>query len=336
MSEQVEFGTKPAADTARNEFSEHVCPVDDDKRLKTVAWVSDAPDEVMQQIHRRAEDSRQGEASAGQVNLSDSERERIDFSEGRANVPHAKSVKGIALSEGVDDWVAYYDPTLTVDEHRQVMGEAAQEGGGRRLDEDDDPANRAAEASRTAMSEECDHAADHCKHGDPDACEFIREQCDLDPDRVLGRADPPSEGGADPTGEGSAAPVESESGEGSDLPGPALAALGRAWSGYQGGVEAVEEALEGVREEWEHAQAAAKAINEIRADHGQPPLHFTKLEEAQADLTDLLRKAANDCTECHADHGEHDHDVTSGNRETLKGVVDGSAAETPVGRSTDS
>jgi hypothetical protein len=129
----VEFGRKDAADDAREQFAEYLCP-DDDKRLKTVRFTSDTPDEVLRQAHRQAEDSREVEASGpGQAELSETEKGRIDFSAGRANVPHAQAVTAIALDEGVTDWTAYYDAHLTVDEHMKLMAEAGREGGGPRL-----------------------------------------------------------------------------------------------------------------------------------------------------------------------------------------------------------
>jgi hypothetical protein len=98
---------------------------------------------------------------------------------------------------------------------------------------------------------------------------------------------------------------------------------------------AVDDALAELRQEWENAQQAGNAINEIRADHGQPPLHFENLEAAQADLMDLLRKMAADCSECHAAHGEHDHDTDSGDLEDIRVVVTDGASQTPVGTSEE-
>ena len=324
MTERVEFGrgNKMLADTYREEYPEYLCS-DDDARLTEVAFSSDVPDSVLDDARRDAEDAR-GETAdkAGQVGLTDRETERLDFSEGRASIPHAQSVKGIARSEGVDDWLAYYDPTLTVDEHREVMLHAAREGrGGRRMDSDDSAAEKAGRASRTAQSEECDHARGHCRHGDPDACEFLADQCGFDGSEVqslLTGFDEPD-----------------ESGESDDLPGEALGALNRSWGGYIGAVDDLEAALSAAVEAWEDAQQAARAINGVRESHGQDPLHFEELEKQHAELADFARKAAADCHECHADHSGHAHDVTSGDREDLRELVDAGRGATPVGSGGD-
>lgn len=325
MSPSVEFprGAKDTADTYREEYPEHICP-DDDARLLTVQFTSDAPDWLIEQARRDAADARgEREEGAGQVGLSDHERDEIDFSKANASVPHARAVKGIAASEGVDDWLAHYDPTLTVDEHREVMERAAREGGGRRLDNEDGAAEKAGEAARTAKSEECDHAAGHCKHGDPEACELIEEQCGMDPDEILRRREPER---PDP---------EKPDPEGEDITGEAAGALQRSWGGYQAAVSQLADALETVRETWEDAQRAAKAINEIRRKHGQDLLHFDKLEAAQADQMDILRHMAADCAECHADHSGHDHAVDVSPVEDIRVTVTDSPAETPVGISDD-
>lgn len=121
MTERIEYGTKAAADAARERHKQYLCS-EDDARLKTVAYSSDTPDSVLDTERLEAADGR-GERTdgPGQVPLSDGERDRINFSAGRANVAHARSVKGIAQAEGVEDWTSFYDSSLTVDEHREVL-----------------------------------------------------------------------------------------------------------------------------------------------------------------------------------------------------------------------
>jgi hypothetical protein len=180
----VEFASKASADQAREEFAEHLCP-DDDRRKKTVRFRSDAPDHVVEGAERMAFDERgRRDARSGQAELTDVERDRIDFSKGNANVLWARSIKAIARDEGVDDWTAYVDPTLTVDEHRGIMADAATEGGGRRLDAEETAEQRAGRAARSAASSECDHAKGHCEHGDQEACEFLAERCGYDDEEI--------------------------------------------------------------------------------------------------------------------------------------------------------
>lgn len=47
MTERIEFGSKAAADQFRDEHVDHLCS-DDDRRLKTVAISSNAPDHVLE------------------------------------------------------------------------------------------------------------------------------------------------------------------------------------------------------------------------------------------------------------------------------------------------
>ena len=83
-------------------------------------------------------------------------------------------MKDIACEQDIDDWVAHYDLTLEVGEHHSTLEELTRLGG-RRLDPHRKrQAQRHRDAARTAQSEQCDHAEDHRAHGDPDACEFLK------------------------------------------------------------------------------------------------------------------------------------------------------------------
>ena len=304
MSTDIEFGKKNAADTYREEYSEYLCS-EDDARLKTVTFNSDAPEHVLWEAGLDAMESRgEEEYTTGQVGLSQHERDEIDFSKGRASVPHAQAVKALAVEEGIDDWLSHYDPTLTVDEHRSTFERIRPSGGCRMDSHEERQAQRRRDAARTAQSEQCDHAKNHCQNGDPDACEFLQNVCGFEQAEIESFLDPDPE----PAG---------PSTSGQEVTGKAAGALSRSWGGYQAAVGRLDTALNEMREAWEHAQQAGKAINAIRNEHGQGSLDFEGLEEAQAQLADLVRKAAADCHECHADHADHDHDVNAGDREDL-------------------
>lgn len=127
----IEFGTKQTADAFRDEYAEYLC-TDDDARLKTVTFSSDTPEHVIEDAQLQADEGRGERADGpGQAPLSDHERDEIDFSQANASIPPARSVKAIAKALGVEDWLAFYDPTLAIDEHREVMAEAATESGRR-------------------------------------------------------------------------------------------------------------------------------------------------------------------------------------------------------------
>lgn len=324
MTETIEFGSMPAADAARDEFADHLC-TDDDRRMKTVRFSSETPDSVLEEIQRDADASRGGDQSGpGQAELTDREKRDIDFSE--INPLKARRAKAIFLDEGVTDWLSYFSEDLqTAAEWREKAQQAKRDQQGQRLDAEERTEEelqaRAGRATRRADQEECDHAAGHCANGDPDACEFIREECGIDPDRVMAREDP------DPP----EMPADTEDGE---ITGPALGALNRAWGGIHGAVSEAQDHLDALAEEWENAQQAARAVNEIRADHGQDELHIEVIEDLQAELTDFLRKVRADCSECHAYHGDHDHDLTDGPREDVRDALDG-MADTPVGTAAE-
>ena len=84
MSRRIEFGSKDGADAAREEWAEYVCPVDDDARLKTVAFVSDLPNGVQERIEAGAQAGHvERESGPEQVNLTRGKNADSDRSQGR-------------------------------------------------------------------------------------------------------------------------------------------------------------------------------------------------------------------------------------------------------------
>ena len=275
MTERIEYGSKDAADAARDEFSDHLC-TDDDKRLKTVAFAeSGTPDDVLEAARRQAEDSKDdgSDNGGGQPPLSDSEKDKIDFSKGRANTLHARSAKGIALNEGVEDWTSYYDPTLTVDEHREVMDRAGRESGSRTAE--DSVEEKAGRAARTAQSEQCEHAAGHCDNGDPEACEFLTEVCGYDDDEVAVLLDDQG----DETDQQELVTVGGDEYPEIDVTKAEAGALRDSWTGYKSAIGTLADDLEEIREEIINARQSIRAINRIRGQYDQGELHPNRLHE---------------------------------------------------------
>ncbi|MFC6734879.1 hypothetical protein [Halolamina salina] len=274
MSFEIEFGTKGGADAARDEHGEYVCPVDDDRRLKTVAFVDDTPDHVRDQLEAGAQTGRaEREEGAGQAELTDGEKNRVGPFVEENNYLKAASVKALLRDNGVSDWEAWYGPELTVDEHRNsVLPKAQQAGGGDRI-ENEGPDRDAAARAEKAAGEQCDHARDHCEHGDPEACEFLRESCGMDDDEVSALL--------------SDEPRAAEE----EISGEALGALGRAWQGYKAGVSRLDQELSDAVDAKANAEQAAAAINAIRANHGQEPMEFERLEELSDELQATGRDA---------------------------------------------
>lgn len=250
MPVEAEFGSKTQADAFREEHTEHLAE-SDDRRLKTVALTDDAPEWVADRAEAGELEGRaETEGGYGQVALTDHERDQIDFSKGRANVPHARSVKAALTKQGVGDWLAHYDPTLTVDEHADDVAEHGKGGGGQRDRDPDDPDVLEEQRRQAAMAAgtECNHAEDHCRHGDPEACEFLGEACGFNEDEI-----------ASIMGASEAAPDASTD----DLPGPVYNALSGAWTGYKTGVA--------------RAEQYGRIINRIRAENDMDPLAFEEL-----------------------------------------------------------
>jgi len=285
MSISVEFGNRPAANAARDEYGTLVFNEKGDRRKKTVEFVEDTPDHILEQILLDAEDSRREDADgADQVGLSDGERGRIDFSKGRASISHARSVKGIARREGVEDWLSYYDPQLTVDEHREVMNRAARESGSRGSEEQVE--EKAARAAKAAKSEQCNHAEGGCKNGDPEACEFLNEVCGYSEERtaeLLGSTDPP-----DSTQQSEFVTVGGDGGPfvEMEVTPQQAGALRDSWQGYKAGVDELGDALKQIRNAVTDARQAFAVINRIRGENGREEIHPDRLHE----LLDSLRQ----------------------------------------------
>jgi len=226
-----------------------------------VALVSDTPEHVLDRAHVEAASGRSERAEgAGQVELTDAEKDRLGPFTGDNSYRKAAAAKGIFRDAGVDDWTSHYDETLTVDEHRDLAKRAARDGGGgRRLDAEDSADDRLGRAE-AAMGEECDHARDHCQHGDPDACEFLSEACGYDEDEV-------------------ADILDDDDGDQEEIEGETAGALGRAWQGYKAAIAQLTRELDDALEAKRNAEQAAAAINAIRAEHGQEPIELERLEE---------------------------------------------------------
>ena len=144
---------------------------------KTLRLEPGTPESVLGELTEEAADGRKEAAEKyGQVALEDHERDAIDFT--RTSVPVARSAKAIAMGKGVDDWTAYFDPELTVDEHRGVYEQAATEdrGGaaGRDLLDDREVDRLLGGAYAERQQSEVPRAKDYALgDGDRDAQEFL-------------------------------------------------------------------------------------------------------------------------------------------------------------------
>lgn len=174
---EIEFGAKAAADEARAMLPPEAL-AHDDARLTTLTVDRSVVDErTMDELVGMAADHRRIAAeSTGQLELTDRERERIDFTE--TDVMIARSAKAEFTAQGVSDWIAHFDDTLRADEFQGVAADARTQGGGRRMDAfegEDHQVQQMAQAHRRVQEEEIDHAVKHAPT-DADARAFLREE----------------------------------------------------------------------------------------------------------------------------------------------------------------
>ncbi|MFC7204736.1 hypothetical protein ACFQJC_14545 [Haloferax namakaokahaiae] len=182
MTVTFEFPRKNDADQFREELAEYVAD-SDDKRLKRVVFEDSLPSIPRDRINAAIASTEAETGTTDTVPLTRAEKRQIDFSQ----VPYvrAKAIKNVLLKAGVDDWLAYFDPTLSVDEHRSHAAEWRREGGGARNDRDR-PSRSAAATAEKAANESCGRAADACREGYSDACEMLSDECGYTADDVAG------------------------------------------------------------------------------------------------------------------------------------------------------
>ncbi|WP_153952308.1 hypothetical protein [Halosegnis longus] len=343
MSEAVEFGDKSDADRFREERPAYICPIDDDKRTRTVHFTSDTPADVLEQARTVAEagfaDREAREAKPGNRELTESEKRGLDFSRDGVSYVKAKALANVAEEYGVNAFehvdVAEVD---TADDARPIFERARRSGGtgrgGGTAQYDDEAAEREDREQRKRGERQeqagCDHARDFCQSGDSEACEYLQERCGLSEDEatsLLAEREPAGEEAADASESEPWIPGE----KWADLSGSERGAVSRAAGGYHGATDTMRRSLAEFTAAFKQAQAAAKAINGLRAGVDEGPLHFSELEDANAALLDAARMAAEHCHECHADHADHDHDVTEGGTEDLRRFVRAGGEATPVG-----
>jgi hypothetical protein len=304
MTEAIEFGRRDIAESFREDYPDALCS-EDDRRLKTVRFSSDAPEEVLQEARQAAAQSRGDRTSRKeQADLTRKEKKRLDFSKDGSSVLKAQWVKGTLQANGIKDWEARYDPKLTVDEHVSMIDEwKRDQRGSERLDaeesEDEANARRARQAQR-AQDAQCNHALDECEYGDPEACEFLGDVCGYDEDKIERILE--------------SAPDEEAISDGQvtfeELDGTRKGALKRAWGGYKSAVGTLDRELTDVAEAFADAEQAAKAIAAIEDDLVADDQvvgsdEFQRLAEHHATLADL-------CERHHGlDHGQPGHSETA-------------------------
>jgi len=181
MPTRIEFGSLDAANNIREDSQFRGFLADSDKRSsKTVVLKDGTPEPALNEIAGAAADSKSHEADkAGQVSLTQRERNEIDFTRPDMDVPTARSIKAIAQQEGVSDWTHRADFTLSVDENRRILQQREGGGarGGRDRQSDAEVSKRLASAHNERQANELDRAKDFALlETDSEAQGFLREQ----------------------------------------------------------------------------------------------------------------------------------------------------------------
>jgi hypothetical protein len=244
----VEFSGRDSADAAREEWEEWVCPLDDDKRKKTVSFVSDTPESVREMIEVKAMDSRGEQTTSHTADLSEREREKISDVGGfdqSTTIFNWRSAKGVFAREGLSDQfedsigaLSDYDgPEEGAEEyiHNARQSDAHQGtssvSGGSMDDgaEETKQQQRAANAARKAMDQGCDHARKQCDHDAPGACEHLKTVCGYTDEEVATILDGQEQPVEDRTDQRELVTVGGEKYPKMDVTPEQAGALGRSW-----------------------------------------------------------------------------------------------------------
>lgn len=141
MSQALDFGSREAANYARDAYD-----LEGDRRFKSInLQAAEIESRELDELVGMAAESRLDRQSAGgQAALTQAEKQRLDFAE--VDFFSAASAKATLQQQGVEDWMAVFDSSLTLDEAKGLSGAKAQRNLRRQLDEMGD----AAAVGRTA------------------------------------------------------------------------------------------------------------------------------------------------------------------------------------------
>ena len=183
-TETLEFERRELANAVRDDLPADALAETDDRRRTTVQVDASAlSDRQLNRLAGQAADAGSFEDDkAGQVPLTEAERSRIDFTE--TTVPEARAAKGVFAAEGVDDFVSFYDETLTVDENRDIASRASRDEQGKQMDAGDTTRQRAARAFRSAEQNRLGNIVTGAKRGSDDAVDALVEEVGSDEDAV--------------------------------------------------------------------------------------------------------------------------------------------------------
>ena len=107
----ADFASKIVANEVRDKlvdrYGADVLDPTDDRRTTLVQVSEDAPPAASRLAEQEARDDRDRYKTFGQADLTDVEKDRLDFSE--RPIFHAKASKAVIQNAGIDDWTSVYD-----------------------------------------------------------------------------------------------------------------------------------------------------------------------------------------------------------------------------------
>ncbi|WP_143421159.1 hypothetical protein [Halorubrum ezzemoulense] len=170
------------ANRVRDELPDDALAVADDRRTAEITLTEDAPQAAVELAEAAAEDMVRELEGAGQADLTDAERQRIDFAE--TDIPTARAAKAAILDEGVDDWTAVWSEDLkTTQEAREAARNNRESIVGDRLDNDEGVSQTTTSAAQT-RSEQERQALKYAKQGDDSAREYLLEDAGWTADEI--------------------------------------------------------------------------------------------------------------------------------------------------------
>ena len=110
----ADFASKIVANEVRDKlvdrYGADVLDPTDDRRTTLVQVSEDAPPAASRLAEQEARDDRDRSKTFGQADLTDVEKDRLDFSE--RPIFHAKASKAVIQNAGIDDWTSVYDSQI--------------------------------------------------------------------------------------------------------------------------------------------------------------------------------------------------------------------------------
>ena len=180
---ETEFSSREMANRWRDKLPPHAITHRDDRRKKTLEFYPQLVDDI--QLNRLEMDAAEGmdQEPLTRTSLTEHEVERVRNKAGY-DVPQdrfkAMWVKSLAMQKGIRDWTAYFDPSLSVEEHRGTLDTADTWGEVRTM----------AKGSSSVKNDIIDEnrLQENCFNGDLNACEILLEHTEIDEQELVSRA----------------------------------------------------------------------------------------------------------------------------------------------------